>query len=206
MPQIGKKSLSQYIRTGCLRQLALDLFPDNQTYRPERQARAMPHPQSPRPGLRQVQAAGDEWAEEKLHDLTQTFGQPAVLGDRRITPTNHIRYEPVPLGQYIGIAVPIQFIVEADFPMGASFQTALGLAGYATRFSLHYSELRPDIIAVLAPGTFAAIHHAGWYGSPASSRGHPPPAPSDRHKAYCTGLPRLLCRDRALQHGSRGVA
>lgn len=155
MPQLGKKSLSQYIRTGCLRQLALDLFPDNQTYRPERQAQTMPHPQSPRPGLRQVQAAGDEWAEEKLHDLTQTFGQPAVLGDRRTTPTNHTRYEPVQLAAYIQTAVPIQFIVEAEFPMGAAFQAALSITGHAARFSLHYSELRPDIIAVLAPGTFS---------------------------------------------------
>ena len=154
MPQINKKSLSQYIRTGCLRQLALDLFPDNLTYRPERQARGMPHPQSPRPGLRQVQAAGDEWAEEKLHDLTQTFGQAAVLGDRRTTPSNHTRYEPVRLDQYIGTAAPIQFIVEAEFPIGASFQTALGIGGHAAAFGLHYSELRPDIIAVLAPGTF----------------------------------------------------
>lgn len=155
MPQIGKKSLSQYIRTGCMRQLALDLFPDNQTFRPERVANGMPHPQSPRPGLRQIQAAGDEWAAEKLHDLTQTFGQPSLLGDRRITPTNQTRYEPVPVGPHVRAAVPIQFIIEAEFPMGAAFQAALGIAGHAARFALHYSDLRPDIIAVLAPGTFS---------------------------------------------------
>jgi DNA replication ATP-dependent helicase Dna2 len=154
MPQFSKKSLSQFIRTGCLRQLALDLFPDNQTYGPERQARGMPHPQSPRPGLRQVQAAGDEWAEEKLHDLTQTFGQAAVRGDPRITPTNHTRYEPVQLDQYIRASVPIQFIVEAEFPIGASFLAALGITGHSATYGLRYSDLRPDIIAVLAPGTF----------------------------------------------------
>jgi len=154
MPQFSKKSLSQYIRTGCLRQLALDLYPDNQSYRPERNTRGMPHPQSPRPGLRVVQAAGDEWAEEKLHDLTQTFGLAAVLGDRRTTPSNRTRYEPVPLSQYITVAAPVQFIVEAQFPIGASFQAALGISGYTTAYGLHYADLRPDIIAVMAPGTF----------------------------------------------------
>lgn len=155
MPHFSKKSLSQYIRTGCLRQLALDLFPDNQTYRPERQARGMPHPQSPRPGLRVVQAAGDEWAEEKLHDLTQTFGQAAVRGDRRTTPANRTRYEPVPLGQLIATSAPIQFLVEAEFTIGATFQAALGIAGHAAAYGLDYADLRPDIIAVMAPGTFA---------------------------------------------------
>ena len=74
MAQVGKQAIGQFIRTNCLRQLALNLFPDNQTYRPDRQALGMPYPQSPRPGLRQIQVAGQEWQEEKLEDLTQTFG------------------------------------------------------------------------------------------------------------------------------------
>src|SRR5207248_1600887 len=37
---------------------------------------------------------------------------------------------------------------------GAAFQSALGISGYAAQFNLQYAELRPDIIAVLPPGTF----------------------------------------------------
>ena len=37
MPQVGKQALGQFIRTNCLRQLALNLYPDNQTFRPDRQ-------------------------------------------------------------------------------------------------------------------------------------------------------------------------
>ena len=35
---MSKQALSQFIRTGCQRQLALNLYPDNPTFRPERQA------------------------------------------------------------------------------------------------------------------------------------------------------------------------
>jgi hypothetical protein len=154
MPQMSKQALSQFIRTGCQRQLALNLYPDNPTFRPERQALNMPYPQSPRPGLRQIQAAGDEWAAEKLHDLTQTFGAASIVGNPHKTATNQTHYRAIRLDQIIQHAVPIRFLVEAEFPVGAAFQTALGIAGHAAQFNLQYAELRPDIIAVLPPGTF----------------------------------------------------
>ena len=146
MPQIGKQSLAQFIRTGCLRQLALELFPDNRTFRPDREARGMPDPQSPRPGLRQVQVVGDEWAEEKLHDLTRTFGPDAVRGDRRVTPTGHTRYEPVDLGRLIANAVPLRFLIEAEFSMGVI------VPGRAR----HNRARGPVPVALLEP---AARHH-----------------------------------------------
>ena len=42
MPQITKRVLSQFIGSGCERQLALELYPDNATFRPERQAHGIP--------------------------------------------------------------------------------------------------------------------------------------------------------------------
>lgn len=155
MPNVSKKLLSQFIRSACLRKLALDLFPDNAVYQAERVSRSMPHPQSPRPGLRQIQEAGDEWAEKKLDDLTQTFGQRAVLGDRYTTDKNETRYRDVRLEQYLPAATPIQFIVEADFPVGPSFKSALGISDHTTTLDLHYSDLRPDIIVVLPAATFS---------------------------------------------------
>ena len=80
MPQVGKQALGQFIRTNCLRQLALNLYPDNSTYRADRKTHEMPYPQSPRPGLKQIQQAGDDWQVEKLDDLTQTFGADAIIG------------------------------------------------------------------------------------------------------------------------------
>src|SRR5262245_8308948 len=155
MPQLGKQALSQFIRTGCQRQLALNLYPDNPAFRPERQASNMPYPQSPRAGLRQIQAAGDEWAAEKLYDLTRTFGAASIVGNPHQTAANQTHYRAIRLDQVIQHAAPIRFLVEAEFPVGAAFQAALGIAGYAARFNLQYAELRPDIIAVLPPGTFS---------------------------------------------------
>lgn len=154
MPQISKQALSQFIRTGCQRQLVLNLHPDNPAFRPERQALGMPYPQSPRPGLRQIQAAGDEWAAEKLHDLTQTFGATAIIGNPHQTATNQTHYRAISLNQVIPHATPIRFLVEAEFSVGAAFQNALGISGFLTQFNLRYADLRPDIIAVLPAGTF----------------------------------------------------
>lgn len=155
MPQVSKQALGQFIRTKCIRQLALNLYPDNPTYRPDRNALGMPYPQSPRPGLRQIQRAGDEWQEEKLEDLTETFGASAIIGAPYATPANHIRYRPTPIGQALALASPTSFLVEAQFQVGATFQAALEIAGHGDQFNLQYAELRPDIVAVSPPGTFS---------------------------------------------------
>src|SRR6266576_1988720 len=99
MPQITKQALSQFIRSGCERQLSLSLYPDNTTFRPERQALTMPDPQPPRPGIAQVREAGDEWQAEKLHDLTQTFGPGAIVGDPTTNASCQVRYNPIDLRQ-----------------------------------------------------------------------------------------------------------
>ena len=155
MPQVNKQALSQYIRTGCRRQLALGLFPDNTAFRPERNSYGMPYPQSPRPGIVQIQQAGDEWQVEKLHDLTQTFGAHAIVGNPSTTPNNQVRYNPINLAQAMQQANPVRFLVEAQFSIGPAFQSALGIAGHGTQFHLHYADVRPDIIEVVPPGTFA---------------------------------------------------
>ena len=154
MPQIGKQALGQFIRTNCLRQLALNLYPDNPTFRPDRQALGMPYPQSPRPGLRQIQRAGEEWQEEKLDDLTQTFGAEVIIGSPYTTPSNQTRYRPTPLGQALRGGNPICFLVEAEYSVGPAFQAALGILAHGTHFNLGYAEMRPDVIAVLPPATF----------------------------------------------------
>ena len=157
MPQISKMALSQYIRSNCVRQLALNLYPDNDRFRRDRQALGMPYPQSPRPGLRQIQAAGEDWQAEKLNDLTQAFGLSSVVGDSYRTPENQIRYRRIELGQNLpGSRAPC-FIVEAEFTVDAngSFELALGICGHRAQYQLEYARLRPDIIEVLNPGTFS---------------------------------------------------
>ena len=155
MPLVNKQALSQYIRTGCERQLALNLYPDSTAFAAERQSLAMPYQQSPRPGLRQIQAAGEDWQAEKLQDLTQTFGTTAVIGDSYVTPANETRYQATPLTQVLGPVQPVRFLVEAEFEVGARFQQALGIDNLGAQFNLRYARVRPDIICVLPPGTFS---------------------------------------------------
>ena len=156
MPQVGKQALSQFIRTNCRRQLALNLYPDNATFLPDRTSLGMPYPQAPRPGLRQIQATGDEWQAEKLHDLAQTFGQASIIGDSHTTPANQVRFRRISLDQCLPGAGTPAFIVESEFTVdvGGEFENALGIAGHRGRFNLDYARLRPDLIEVVDAGSF----------------------------------------------------
>ena len=159
MPQITKRVLSQFIGSGCERQLALELYPDNATFRPQRQAHTVPDPQPPRPGIVQVTEAGEEWQAEKLHDLTQTFGQSAVVGQGTLNAAGQVRYSAQPLQNAIPHAVPVCFLVEAEFTIGSAFQAALGItARYAQGDTLghpiQFGKVRPDIIEVVPPLTY----------------------------------------------------
>ncbi len=156
MPQITKRVLSQFIGSGCERQLALELYPDNGTFRPERLAHTMPDPQPPRPGIVQVTEAGEEWQAEKLHDLTQAFGASAVVGQRTTNAAGQVCYSAQPLQNAIPLATPVRFLVEAEFTIGAAFQGALGITarygqGDTAGHPILFGRVRPDIIEVVPP-------------------------------------------------------
>lgn len=165
-PVMGKHSLSQFIRTNCLRQLAFNLYPDNSDYAHKRAQLEMPYAQSPRPGLRQVQTAGDEWQAEKLHDLTQTFGHQSIVGSPYTLQSGQVRYKQIQLEAHLSMTTPTKFIVESTFSIGNTFRQGLGIAGHATQYSLEYGELRPDIIEVLPAATFVSFISADGTISP----------------------------------------
>lgn len=154
MPRLGKEALSQYIRTECRRQLRLYLSPDSGVYKYERDAQQMPPPQPPRPGLEQITQAGEQWQAAKLHDLTLSFGPAAVLGDRYVDAAGQQMYRPIDLGSLLQSAAPGQFLVEAQYNVGATFESDLGINGHKAAFSLDYASVRPDLIEVLVPGRF----------------------------------------------------
>lgn len=155
MPQVNKQALSQFIRSGCQRQLALNLFPDTAAYQAERAQYGMPYAQSPRPGLQHIRQAGEDWQAEKLHDLTSTFGANAIIGTARITPSGETRYDATSLISVIRNAAHGQFLVECQFDVrdGGAFQTGLHIDTHRLLFGLDFGEVRPDIIEVAAPGT-----------------------------------------------------
>jgi hypothetical protein len=158
MPQVGKQAIAQFIRSGCARQLALNLRPDNARFRAERTALGMPYPQSPRPGLRQIQEAGDEWQAEKLHDLTRTFPAGSVVGDAYQNTQGLTRYRTIALdANRLRTSAPVRFLVEMEFdpaPAGGALEQALGLGPLRTNHQIEFAQLRPDIIVTLPPRTF----------------------------------------------------
>ena len=208
MPQVSKQALSQYIRTNCMRQLALNLYPDNAMFRPDRDNLGMPYPQSPRPGLREFQTAGEDWQEEKLHDLAATFGRAPIVGDRDKTPENKIRFRPIQLDRHLPGAAALSFIVEGEFAVdaGGAFETALGIDGHRGLYQLDYANLRPDIIEVLNPATFSnCISPEGLL--------EPIPTGDQRQQLRIIDIklsahpsPGVFRRGGALQHGSCRLA
>jgi len=173
MPQIGKEALSQFIRTECLRQLRLNLSPDTQAFRQERAAAGMPPVQPPRPGLEHLAQAGEEWQAEKLADLSDTFGAQVVVGDRYTTPSGAERFRNIDLLNVLPSVQPGSFIVEAEFDIGAAFESAMSIDDYRTRYGLSYARLRPDLIEVLAPDIpgMDRVYYARWKHPLALSRG-----------------------------------
>ncbi len=105
-----------------------------------------------RPGLYLLKEAGEHWEEAKLDDLAQTFGTTDLVGSSHQV-GHQVQYDPVPLLSVLTSASPGQFIVQAEYPVGDTFENALGIADYRSTFQLEYADLRPDLIQLLQLGT-----------------------------------------------------
>lgn len=151
MPLLGKETFSKYFRTGCKRQLVLNLYPDKAAYKHERTLLNMPDPQKPRPGLEHISQAGEEWEIAKLQDLETVFGQQAIIANRR---SGSIGYQSVELKTALNQALANSFIIQGQYEIGQTFKNSLGIADYETAYQLDYAELRPDLIHILPAGSF----------------------------------------------------
>jgi DNA replication ATP-dependent helicase Dna2 len=156
MPLLSKAAISRFFTSECEKQLRLVLSPPTRRFADERAAEQMPPEQPPRPGLEQITQAGDTWAEQKVAELEDVFGVDALLGRRGKAPLGvtprQVRFDADRLASWISAATAGRFLVECDFPVGSTFQAAMGIDGYTGRFGLEYAELRPDLIEVQAPG------------------------------------------------------
>lgn len=159
MPRVQKSSITQFVGTGCERQLRLSLHPDTRHFAHERVALNMPHRQV-RPALREIQNAGDEWGESKVHDLHDAFGPANVLGGAHTqtgsTTQPGIRYQPSQLLPFLNAGVAAgQFLVETEYRANtATFRAAHNLDTITfaeVSGPLSLTRARPDVIEVLAP-------------------------------------------------------
>lgn len=157
MPLLRKQTISNYLRSDCKRRLRIDLspntqsrLPNGQTAQQERQQMGMP-PRNVRPGLQALRTAGEAWEEAKIHDLAETFGLQALLGRSSRATSGSVTFSDVPLANVIGQANPGQFLVQAQYEVGASYETALGIEHLQASHNLAYGALRPDLIQVFGP-------------------------------------------------------
>lgn len=144
MPKLQKKVLSRYIRSGCQRQLVLNLYNDA-----ERKQRGMPERQKERAGIGYAGEFGYEWQDEKVSELDKVFGPSNVHVN---TQKNGKRPGSLPLSVILGQVKPFQFIVEGEYsPDTQTFKASVGLdtlrdlKGELLTIGLAF----PDIIQVL---------------------------------------------------------
>ena len=154
MPLLDKKTLSRFFASGCEKQLRLFLSPPKGTFQAERDSQGMPPEQPPRPGLEQVAQAGEAWTDEKVSDLAACFGTAALIGTSKPIPgTTRVRFTASPLADLLHLATANCFLVEAEFPVGATFQRAVDVETLAARVGLGFAKLRPDLIEIRPPRT-----------------------------------------------------
>ena len=137
MPSLKKKTLSLYLRSGCERQLALNLYNDN-----DRAARGMPPRQKSRAGLGRVGRAGHEYQNEKVAQLR------GIFGDERVVSLPQLDADAV-----WGLA-PDTWLDDVKYQADTeTFKAAVGLDDIrdAEGEALVIGTARPDLIQVMRP-------------------------------------------------------
>lgn len=144
MPSLKKKALSLYLRTGCYRQLRLNLHND-----PERRERNMPPRQTARAGLGLVGAAGYEWQDKKVSELDSVFGTDNV----HVNPKKQgNRPAGLDVEEILPKLRPFQFVVEAHYDADTStFKQEVGIGELRDLDGEHLDvgEAYADIVQVL---------------------------------------------------------
>ena len=146
MPSLTKAAISLYLRAGCQRQLALNLYGDQ-----ERSEHGMPNAIRPNAKLTNIQQAGYEWQDRKANELRAVCGEDNVFYDK---PTGSLRPKRINLSEVIDSIEPGQFIIEGYYDAaGETFKQALGMGQIRDHYGDHVdlSGVVPDIIQALPP-------------------------------------------------------
>ena len=152
--RLGKRVISQFIRTGCRRRLRLDLYRG----REDRRIADVPEKDAGRPGLALLTQQGKEYERAKFRELEEVFGDSVVRGELRPYEAEEDRvFEIIDLDFVIDQLEPHQFALEAQYEITDGFRDAHGLAeledgtAVADGGPLGFEALRPDILQVRPP-------------------------------------------------------
>ncbi len=154
MYRLGKRVISQFIRTGCRRRLRLDLYRDingrRQADVPEKDAR--------RPGLALLTRQGKQYERTKFLELETIFPDLVVRGALKSFSADEDRaFHNIELADCIDSLTVNQFALEAQFGINDSFKATHGLidledgSAVGDGQPVSFEALRPDIIQVRPP-------------------------------------------------------
>ncbi|MGK0129808.1 DEAD/DEAH box helicase [Pseudomonas aeruginosa] len=151
MYKLGKRVISQFIRTGCRRRLRLDLYRGAD----DRRIADAPEKDALRPGLTLLASQGREYERAKFLELEEIFPDLVVRGED--SAESERAFKTISLDSIIDSLQINQLALEVQFSITDSFKKAHGLlelakgTGVADGHQITFEDLRPDIIQVQSP-------------------------------------------------------
>ena len=150
--RLGKRAISQFIRSDCQRRLRLDLYKSAS----DRNAARAPERDVHRPGFALNTQAGRSHERRKFAELEGVLPTLVIHGEIRDFEENEERaFGVISLSDYVGGATANRLLIEAQYDVTPPFIEAHGLgdlcegAFFAGGSHLEFGEVRPDIIHVM---------------------------------------------------------
>jgi DNA replication ATP-dependent helicase Dna2 len=152
--RLGKRAISQFIRTDCQRRLRLDLYSTAE----DRAAAGAPERDSSRPGFALITQAGRTHERRKFAELSEVLPQLVLHGAATAFAEGEERaFGTIMLADHLPRAVPNQLLIEAEYQVTPRVIAAHGLGdlcdgrAFGGRDRLRFSAVRPDILHVVPP-------------------------------------------------------
>ncbi|MBR0780746.1 bifunctional RecB family nuclease/DEAD/DEAH box helicase [Bradyrhizobium iriomotense] len=152
--RLGKRAISQFIRSDCQRRLRLDLYRSER----DREAVGAPKRDTHRPGLALLTQAGRSHERRKFGELAEVLPGLVMHGESRAFAEGEERaFGTLSLADRLGGVIPNQILIEAEYEVEAPFRAAHGLddlyggAFFGGTDRLEFAKVRPDIIHVVPP-------------------------------------------------------
>lgn len=152
--RLGKRAISQFIRSDCQRRLRLDLYATAR----DRAAAGAPERDTRRPGLALLTQAGRSHERRKFNELIEVLPGLVIHGEARaFAEGEEMAFGTLALEDRLDQAIANQLLIEAEYDVTEPFVAAHGLHdlrngeffGGASR--LEFAGVRPDIIHVIPP-------------------------------------------------------
>jgi len=154
--RLGKRAISQFIRSDCRRRLRLDLYKSDS----DRLAAKGPKRDTHRPGFALLTQAGRSHERQKFNELAKVLPGLVIHGETKpFEEGEELAFGKTMLADHLGSMTSGQLVIEGEYTVTASFIEAHGLEdltggrAFSGSTVLELSSIRPDILQVTPPET-----------------------------------------------------